>query len=92
MQHLNVRQSGNTILTTSSPAEIDGVPASWPLHLHLHLHNDVDGGLNEVVRPSRTGMAMSSARCSVRRAAGGRTRGLPPMPRLLPAHLQELFA
>ncbi|WP_329204497.1 hypothetical protein OG893_00135 [Streptomyces sp. NBC_01696] len=44
MQHLDVRQSGNGILITSSPAEIDGVPASWP----LQLRNDVDGGLNEV--------------------------------------------
>ncbi|MEH0467173.1 hypothetical protein [Streptomyces acidiscabies] len=44
MLHLDVRQSGNGILITSSPAEIDGVPASWP----LRLRNDVDGGLNEV--------------------------------------------
>lgn len=44
MQHLDVRRSGNGILITSSPAEIDGVPASWP----LRLRNDVDGGLNEV--------------------------------------------
>ncbi|ROQ78421.1 hypothetical protein EDD95_5067 [Streptomyces sp. CEV 2-1] len=44
MQHLDVRQSGNGILITSSPAEIDGLPASWP----LRLRNDVDGGLNEV--------------------------------------------
>ncbi|MGJ5899235.1 hypothetical protein ACSCBZ_45960 [Streptomyces niveiscabiei] len=44
MQHLDVRQSGNGILITSSPAEIDGVPAAWP----LRLRNDVDGGLNEV--------------------------------------------
>ncbi|CAC36705.1 hypothetical protein [Streptomyces coelicolor A3(2)] len=44
MQHLDVRRSGNGVLITSSPAEIDGVPASWP----LRLRNDVDGGLNEV--------------------------------------------
>jgi hypothetical protein len=44
MQHLDVRRSGNGILITSSPAEIDGVPASWP----LRLGNDADGGLNEV--------------------------------------------
>ncbi|MDX2997238.1 hypothetical protein [Streptomyces scabiei] len=45
MQHLDVRQSGNGILITSSPAEIDGVPAAWP----LRLRNDDDGqGLNEV--------------------------------------------
>ncbi|WP_327299987.1 hypothetical protein [Streptomyces goshikiensis] len=28
MLHLDVRQSGNGILITSSPAEIDGAPAS----------------------------------------------------------------
>ncbi|MFD4610408.1 hypothetical protein ACFWOT_20415 [Streptomyces sp. NPDC058440] len=45
MQHLDVRRSGNGILITSSPAEIDGVPASWP----LRLRNDDEGqGLNEV--------------------------------------------
>ncbi|MEU0436030.1 hypothetical protein ABZ153_31195 [Streptomyces sp. NPDC006290] len=33
MQHLDVRQSGNGILITSSLAEIDGVPAPWPLRL-----------------------------------------------------------
>ncbi|MCX5009457.1 hypothetical protein OG765_00300 [Streptomyces sp. NBC_00555] len=45
MQHLDVRQSGNGILITSSPAEIDGAPASW----QLRLRNDDDGqGLNEM--------------------------------------------
>ncbi|WP_426570376.1 hypothetical protein [Streptomyces canus] len=45
MQHLDVRQSGNGILITSSPAEIDGAPASWA----LRLRNDDDGqGLNEL--------------------------------------------
>jgi hypothetical protein len=44
MQHLDVRQSGNGILITSSPAEIDGVPASWP----LRLRNDDGQGLTEV--------------------------------------------
>ncbi|MGJ5763073.1 hypothetical protein [Streptomyces galbus] len=45
MQHLDVRQSGNGVLITSSPAEIDGVAACWP----LRLRNDDDGqGLNEV--------------------------------------------
>ncbi|MEU7429102.1 hypothetical protein [Streptomyces sp. NPDC040750] len=45
MQHLDVRQSGNGILITSSPAEIDGAPAAWP----LRLRNDDDGqGLKEV--------------------------------------------
>ncbi|WP_405204075.1 hypothetical protein OG795_00055 [[Kitasatospora] papulosa] len=44
MQHLDVRHSGNSILITSSPAEIDGVPASWP----LRLRNDGGSGLNEV--------------------------------------------
>lgn len=45
MQHLDVRQSGNGILITSSPAEIDGAPASWA----LRLRNDDDGqGLNEM--------------------------------------------
>ncbi|MFJ1804186.1 hypothetical protein [Streptomyces sp. NPDC088180] len=44
MQHLDVRQSGNGILITSSPAEIDGAPASWA----LRLRNDDDGqALNE---------------------------------------------
>lgn len=45
MHHLDVRQSGNGILITSSPAEIDGAPASWA----LRLRNDDDGqGLNEL--------------------------------------------
>ncbi|SER62072.1 hypothetical protein [Streptomyces qinglanensis] len=45
MQHLDVRQSGNGILITSSPAEIDDAPAAWP----LRLRNDDDGqGLKEV--------------------------------------------
>ncbi|MGW6602395.1 hypothetical protein [Streptomyces sp. NPDC055036] len=44
MQHLDVRQSGNGILITSSPAEIDGAPASWA----LRLRNDDNGqALNE---------------------------------------------
>ncbi|MFD9831955.1 hypothetical protein ACFWZK_24515 [[Kitasatospora] papulosa] len=30
-QHLDVRQSSNGVLITSTPAEVDGVPASWPL-------------------------------------------------------------
>ncbi|MCX4632854.1 hypothetical protein [Streptomyces sp. NBC_01443] len=53
MQHLDVRQSGNGILITSSPAEIDGAPASW----QLRLRNDDDGqGLNEM------GTAMTAGR------------------------------
>lgn len=45
MQHLDVRQSGNGVLITSSPAEIDGSPAAWA----LRLRNDDDGqGLNEL--------------------------------------------
>ncbi|MGW7328196.1 hypothetical protein ACWGIU_06165 [Streptomyces sp. NPDC054840] len=45
IQHLDVRQSGNSILITSSPAEIDGAPASW----QLRLRNDDEGqGLNEM--------------------------------------------
>ncbi|MFB8039063.1 hypothetical protein ACFC5Z_40460 [Streptomyces sp. NPDC056004] len=45
MHHLDVRQSGNGILLTSSPAEVDGVPAAWP----LRLRNDDNGqGLNEL--------------------------------------------
>ncbi|MDJ0385199.1 hypothetical protein [Streptomyces sp. G-G2] len=45
MQHLDVRQSGNGVLITSAPAEIDGVPAAWP----LRLRNEDDGqGLNEL--------------------------------------------
>lgn len=57
MQHLDVRQSGNGVVITSSPAEIDGVPASWP----LRLRSEVDGGLNEVGADSRPGVATSSA-------------------------------
>ncbi|WP_406368322.1 hypothetical protein [Streptomyces sp. NBC_01546] len=41
--HLDVRRSGNGILITSSPAEIDGAPASW----QLRLRNDDGRGLNE---------------------------------------------
>ncbi|MER5935126.1 hypothetical protein [Streptomyces sp. NPDC002054] len=45
MQHLHVRRSGNGILVTSSPAEVDGAPASW----QLRLRNDDGGqGLNEM--------------------------------------------
>lgn len=45
MHHLDVRQSGNGILITSSPAEIDGTLAAWP----LRLRNDDNGqGLNEL--------------------------------------------
>lgn len=33
MLHLEVRRSVNGILITSSPAEIDGAPASWQLRL-----------------------------------------------------------
>ncbi|MGW2892314.1 hypothetical protein ACWDDN_44870 [Streptomyces griseoruber] len=44
MQHLDVRQSGNGVLITSSPAEIDGVAACWP----LRLRNDDGQGLTEV--------------------------------------------
>ncbi|MFE4861827.1 hypothetical protein [Streptomyces sp. NPDC056670] len=52
-EHLDVRQSGNGILITSSPAEFDGAPASW----QLRLRNDDDGqGLNEM------GMAMKARR------------------------------
>ncbi|MFD3549181.1 hypothetical protein ACFWUW_26860 [Streptomyces sp. NPDC058655] len=40
MLHLDVRRSGNGILITSSPAEIDGSPASW----QLRLRNDDDDG------------------------------------------------
>lgn len=39
MVHLDVRQPGNGILITSSPAEIDGAPASW----QLRLRNDDEG-------------------------------------------------
>ena len=45
MHHLDVRQSGNGILITSPPAEVDGVPAAWP----LRLRNDDNGqGLVEL--------------------------------------------
>lgn len=45
MNHLNVRQSGNGILITSSPAEVDGTAAAWP----LRLRNDDDGrGLTDL--------------------------------------------
>ncbi|WP_245979918.1 hypothetical protein [Streptomyces diacarni] len=44
MLHLDVRQSGNGILITSSPAEIDGDPATWPLRLH---NEDNGKGPNE---------------------------------------------
>ncbi len=33
MHHLDVRPSGNGILITSSPAEVDGAPAAWSLCL-----------------------------------------------------------
>lgn len=39
MYHLDVRPSGNSILITSSPAEVDGAPATWA----LRLRNDDDG-------------------------------------------------
>ncbi|WP_234384836.1 hypothetical protein [Streptomyces sp. MMG1121] len=58
MQHLDVRQSGNGVLITSSPAEIDGIPASWP----LRLRNDDDGqGCTRWGRPSLLGAATSWA-------------------------------
>jgi hypothetical protein len=44
MFHLDVRQSGNGVLITSSPAEVDGVPAAWPLRLR---NEDNGKGLNE---------------------------------------------
>ncbi|MCX4546761.1 hypothetical protein [Streptomyces sp. NBC_01565] len=44
MLHLDVRRSGNGILITSSPAEIDGAPASW----QLRLRNDDGQGLTEM--------------------------------------------
>jgi hypothetical protein len=45
MQHLDVRQSGNGILITSAPAEVDGVLAGWP----LRIRNDDDSqGLTEL--------------------------------------------
>lgn len=45
VHHLDVRQSGNGILITCSPAEVDGVPAAWT----LRLRNDDDGqGLNDL--------------------------------------------
>ncbi|MER6523010.1 MULTISPECIES: hypothetical protein [unclassified Streptomyces] len=53
MVHLDVRGSGNGILITSSPAEIDGAPASW----QLRLRNDDEGqGLTEM------GTAMTAGR------------------------------
>ncbi|MGW1659097.1 hypothetical protein [Streptomyces atratus] len=52
MQHLDVRQSGNGVLITSSPAEIDGAPAMW----QLRLRNDDGQGLNEL------GAALASGR------------------------------
>ncbi|MFD3761453.1 hypothetical protein [Streptomyces sp. NPDC058622] len=52
MQHLDVRRSGNGILITSSPAEIDGAPASW----QLRLRNDDGGqGLNEMGTAMKAG-------------------------------------
>ncbi|MFD5510791.1 hypothetical protein ACFWIB_23885 [Streptomyces sp. NPDC127051] len=52
MQHLDVRRSGNGILITSSPAEIDGAPASW----QLRLRNDDNGqGLNEMGTAMKAG-------------------------------------
>ncbi|WP_405562718.1 hypothetical protein OG418_00345 [Streptomyces phaeochromogenes] len=45
MHHLDVRQSGNGILITCSPSEVDGVPAAWT----LRLRNDDGGqGLNDL--------------------------------------------
>ncbi|MFD5892368.1 hypothetical protein ACFWHQ_41450, partial [Streptomyces sp. NPDC060334] len=53
MVHLDVRSSGNGILIASSPAEIDGAPASW----QLRLRNDDEGqGLTEM------GTAMEAGR------------------------------
>ncbi|MFH8893612.1 hypothetical protein [Streptomyces sp. NPDC017949] len=52
MLHLDVRRSGNGILITSSPVEIDGAPASW----QLRLRNDDDGqGLNEMGTAMKAG-------------------------------------
>lgn len=52
MHHLDVRQSGNGILITSSPAEVDGAPAAWP----LRLRNDDNGrGLTELGSALATG-------------------------------------
>lgn len=44
MQHLDVRQSGNGILITSAPAEVDSVLAGWP----LRIRNDDGQGLTEL--------------------------------------------
>ncbi|MFE6496288.1 hypothetical protein [Streptomyces sp. NPDC057748] len=45
MCHLDVRQSGNGILITCTPAEVDGVLAAWA----LRLRNDDNGQqLNEL--------------------------------------------
>lgn len=54
MYHLDVRQSGNGILITSSPAEVDGAPAAWP----LRLRNDDNGrGLNDLGAALAAGQA-----------------------------------
>lgn len=54
MYHLDVRQSGNGILLTSSPAEVDGAPAAWP----LRLRNDDGGqGLRDLGTALATGRA-----------------------------------
>ncbi|GAA0443913.1 hypothetical protein ACFQ2B_36500 [Streptomyces stramineus] len=52
MYHLDVRRSGNGILITSSPAEVDGLPAVRP----LRLRNDDNGqGLDELGTALATG-------------------------------------
>ncbi|MFF2721354.1 hypothetical protein [Streptomyces sp. NPDC058011] len=52
MHHLDVRQSGNGILITCSPAEVDGSPAAWP----LRLRNDDNGrGLTHLGAALATG-------------------------------------
>ncbi|MGW0538378.1 hypothetical protein [Streptomyces sp. NPDC003032] len=54
MQHLDVRQSGNGVLITSSPAKIDGAEGCWP----LRLRNDDDGqGLTKVAAALAAGRA-----------------------------------
>ncbi|WP_432128922.1 hypothetical protein [Streptomyces sp. bgisy082] len=68
MQHLDVRRSGNGILITSSPAEIDGAPASWQLRLR---NDDGSQGLNEMGTAMKAGQR--GARCQDR-------PGVPPEP------------
>ncbi|MFI9029904.1 hypothetical protein [Streptomyces sp. NPDC053560] len=54
MYHLDVRQSGNGILLTASPAEADDAPAAWP----LRLRNDDGGqGLRDLGTALATGQA-----------------------------------